>query len=130
MGIIYKPKRMVSTVPGKERTGYFAMKVNSGMISMNTLCKSISEKCSLTSADVKGVVEALVHEIEVNLTHGRSIQVGDLGIFSASVTSPVVDTPEELTPKKVRIKNVTFLPSVRIKETMKEAQFIRQKELD
>ena len=75
-------------------------------------------------------MEALVHEIEVNLTHGRSIQVGDLGIFSASVTSPVVDTPEELTPKKVRIKNVTFLPSVRIKETMKEAQFIRQKELD
>jgi predicted histone-like DNA-binding protein len=125
MSIIYKPRQAVSTVPGKERTGYFAGKVSGQTIDTNDLCKRISDKCSITGSDVKGVIEALIKEIELELLSGSSIQVGELGIFSASITSEVVDNKEDLKPKNVRVKRITYRPSVRLKKIMAEASFIR-----
>lgn len=125
MSIIYKPKKAVCNIPGKKQSGYIATKVLGSTISTNKLCKIISEKCTVTSADVKGVVEALVCEIELDLLQGYNIQLGELGTFSASLTSEVMDTPEELKPKKVRINKITFLPSVRLKDEMKKAEFMR-----
>ncbi|MDF9829574.1 HU family DNA-binding protein [Parabacteroides sp. PF5-6] len=130
MSIIYKPRKMVSVIPGKEKTGYFAGKVPSGMITTHTLCQKISDRCSLTSADVKGVLEALTEEIEMELKYGRSIQMGELGIFTASITSDVVSTKEDLKPRKVKVKSISFRPSVRLKEEMEKVEFVRQRELN
>ena len=116
---------MVCRIPGKEKTGYFAGKVSGVSINTDDLCKRISNKCSVTGADVKAVVEALIKELELELLSGSSIQFGDFGRFSASITSDVVENKEDLKPKMVRVKTVTYLPSVRIKKIMKEAQFMR-----
>jgi len=121
---------MVCTIPGKEKTGFFAAKVAGSTIGIDALCKRISDKCSLTGSDVKGVIEALVKEIELELGHGSSIKVGDLGTFSASVTSDIVKSKEELKPKKVRVKTVTFLPSSRIKKMMKKVGFERLRDFN
>ena len=59
MSIIYKPRKMVCTIPGKEKTGYFAAKAVSSTIDLNNLCYRISSNCTITSADVKGVIEGL-----------------------------------------------------------------------
>lgn len=128
MSITYKPRKMICRIPGKEKNGYFAGKVAERTIQTNDFCHLVSDRCSLTGSDIKGVIEAIVESIEMELMHGRSIQLGDLGTFSASITSEVVDTEEELKPQKVRIKNITFLPSVRIKESIKKAEFVRFKE--
>lgn len=130
MSILYKPRKMVCAIPGKEKTGFFAAKVAGSTVQMNELCKRISDKCSLTGADVKGVIEALVKEIELELAHGSSIKVGDLGTFSASVTSEVVANQDELKPKKVRVKTITFLPSTRIKEIMRKVTFERLRDFN
>ncbi len=127
MSITYKPRKMICRIPGQEKEGYFAGKVSNETIPINEFCKLVSDRCTLTGSDIKGVIEAIVESIEMELKYGRSIQLGDLGIFSASITSEVVDTEEELKPQKVRIKNITFLPSVRIKESMKRAEFVRLK---
>lgn len=55
MSIIYKPRKMVCTIPGKEKTGYFAAKANNTTISLDSLCYRISSTCTITSADIKGV---------------------------------------------------------------------------
>lgn len=131
MSILYKPRKMVCTIPGKEKTGYFAAKVSSGTTDFNQLCSNISEKCSMTSSDVKGVLEALIKEFELELLYGRSIRFGDLGIFSASVTSDVVATKEELEPHMVRVNTITYLPSPRIKDLIKRrAQFTRLRDFN
>lgn len=130
MSIIYKPRKMVSVIPGKEKTGFFAGKVLGSTIETNELCEHISEKCSLTSADVKAVVEALVSEIDIELKYGNRVRVGELGIFSASITSDVVETTEELKPKRVRVKAIAYLPSVRLKESMRRAAFMRLRDFN
>jgi len=121
---------MVSVIPGKEKTGFFAAKAMGSTVETNELCKHISDKCSLTGSDVKGVIEALVKEIELELAHGNSIRVGDLGIFSSYISSEVVERPEDLKPKKVYIKRIAFLPSKRIKNMMKKADFERLRDFN
>lgn len=130
MSIIFKPRKMVCAIPGKEKTGYFAAKVNGGTIDLNGLCARISEKCSLTSADVKGVMEAMVKEFEIELLSGSNIKFGELGIFSASITSQVVAEKDDLKPHMVRVKTVTFLPSPRVKQIMRKAKFIRLRDFN
>lgn len=128
MSITYKARKMSCRIPGQEKEGYFAGKVPDKTISTKSFCRLVSDRCSLTGADIKGALEAIVETFEMELIQGRSIQLGELGIFSASVTSEVVDTEEELKPDKVRVKSITFLPSVRLKEAMKKARFVRLKE--
>ena len=106
MSIIYKPRKMVCTIPGKEKTGYFAAKAVSSTIDLNNLCYRISSNCTITSADVKGVI-------------------------SASITSDIVENKEDLKPQKVRIKTVTFLPSTRLKNKLKtKARFMRLRDFN
>ena len=130
MSIIYKPRKHVSIVSGKEKIGYFAGKVPGRTLETDKLCHRISDKCSLTSADVKAAIEALVTELTSEFRLGGSVRVGDLGIFSTSITSEVVDTQEDLKPKKVSVKTISFLPSVRLKEMMKEVEFMRLRDFD
>ncbi|WP_293712369.1 HU family DNA-binding protein [uncultured Parabacteroides sp.] len=131
MSIIYKPRKMVCTIPGKEKTGYFAAKANSSTINLNDLCYRISSNCTITSADIKGVIEALMKQFELELLSGKNIQFGDIGIFSASITSDIVDNKDDLKPQDIRIKTVTFLPSTRLKTTLKnKAKFMRLRDFN
>lgn len=131
MSILFKPRKMICTIPGKEKIGYFAAKVTSGTTDLNQLCSNISEKCSMTGADVKGVMEALIKEFELELLSGRSVRFGELGIFSASITSDVTEEKDDLKPHMVRVKNITFLPSSRLKELIKKhAKFMRLRDFN
>ena len=56
----------------------------------NNLCYRISSNCTITSADVKGVIEALLTQFELELLSGKNIRFGDIGTFSASITSDIV----------------------------------------
>lgn len=130
MSIIYKPRQMVSRIPGKEKKGYFAGKVSGGTIDITSLCRKISDRCTLTGSDVRSVIEALVEEFEMELIHGRSIELGDLGIFTATITSEVVSRKEDLKPRKVKVKSISYLPSVRLKSKMEEAKFMRLRDFN
>ena len=59
------------------------------------IIERIEKKCTLASADVKAVVDALEVEIIDSLRQGRSVRLGDLGSFrptlrcSAAWTGPI-----------------------------------------
>lgn len=122
--MLYKPRKMVCVIPGKEKNGFFAAKVSSGTVELNSLCKHVSDRCSMTGADVKGVIEALILEFKLELLSGKSISLGELGTFNASITSMVVEKKEDLKPRMVAVKTITYLPSPRLKKLMKEAKFM------
>ncbi|MCD7713002.1 MAG: hypothetical protein LUJ25_09990 [Firmicutes bacterium] len=131
MSIIYKPRKMVCAIPGKEKTGYFTAKANSKTIDLDGLCYRISSTCTITSADIKGVIEALMTQFELELLNGSNIRFGDIGTFSASITSDIVEDKDGLKPQMVRIKTVTFLPSTRLKNKLKnKARFMRLRDFN
>lgn len=64
-----------------------------GSVSLETMSVRISERCTLTPADVKATVVALVEEISLQMAQGRVVDVEGLGRFRASLK--VSDRAEE-----------------------------------
>ena len=117
--------------PRQRKNRLLCCKAVSSTIDLNNLCYRISSNCTITSADVKGVIEALLTQFELELLSGKNIRFGDIGTFSASITSDIVENKEDLKPQKVCIKTVTFLPSTRLKNKLKtKARFMRLRDFN
>lgn len=75
------------------------------------LVKSIEKITSLSSADVKGCLDALQHEIITRLKDGKSVRFGDLGTFRVSMQGKGSATAEEVQVDKIKNLKVVFTPS-------------------
>ena len=63
----------------------YAQAINNGYVSFDELCSDISELCSLTSADVKAMMDRMNYVLDKNLKSGRIVQFGEIGNFRLSV---------------------------------------------
>lgn len=87
---------------------------------MNDICEYISECSSVTSADIKGVLEALTSYIGRELSYGYSVELEGLGHFSPSVKSKEVTDQKGNTKSSASIHGVNFRCSPRLKEMVKK----------
>lgn len=78
----------------------------------------IERRCTLASADVKAVVDAIEVELIDNLSEGKSVRLGDLGTFRLSLRTKGSLTPEEVSIEKIRGTHVVFTPSPKIRRAM------------
>lgn len=66
---------------------YYAQAVNNGYVSFDELCTEIGEGSTLTSADVKAVMDRMNYILDKNLKAGRIVQFGEIGSFRLAVGS-------------------------------------------
>ena len=125
MAIQYRLTKMKDNISRNPKTGFYAQVVTKGTVDTQELCKDIANRCSLTVADMKAALEALTQTVEKKLLDGYNVNIGDLGIYSVSAESNTVEEPEKIHGQSVKVKNVNFRPSVRLKESMKKSSFVR-----
>lgn len=125
MSIQYRLTPMRDNISKTPKQGFYAQVVTKGTIDTRELCKVISEKCSLNVADMKAAIEALAQAIEDKLQDGYNVSIDELGTFSVSAESRTVSDSEDIRGQSVRVKNINFRPSVRLKTTMKTSKFER-----
>lgn len=65
--------------------------VSGGTVTFEELCRDVAEESSLTSGDMKNVMDRLVRTIRKHVEAGRSVNCGELGTFSISLRSAVAD---------------------------------------
>ena len=83
------------------------------------IIERIEKKCTLASADVKAVVDALEVEIIDSLRQGRSVRLGDLGSFRPTLRcSAGVGLPELAGLGQIKRVHVVFHPSSRIRRAL------------
>lgn len=83
------------------------------------IIERIEKKCTLASADVKAVVDALEVEIIDSLRQGRSVRLGDLGSFRPTLRcSAGVDLAELAGAGQIKRVHVVFHPSSRIRRAL------------
>ena len=100
---------------GKQQKMLQARINSAGTIDTKSLCQLITERSSISSADVKATLDSLNFFFEYYLSQGYSIQLDDLGIFSLGLKStrkPETDKDNALT---VKINGIHFRPSVNLK---------------
>ena len=83
------------------------------------IIERIEKKCTLASADVKAVVDALEVEIIDSLRQGRSVRLGDLGSFRPTLRCAAGVTEATLVGVgQIKRVHVVFHPSSRIRRAL------------
>lgn len=120
-------KRAQSGVKGGGLAKYQAVATGRDMIDTYELARIISERCTLRTSDVRGVLVALSELIPEMLLNGLSVQLQDIGILSTSLDCPLKDTPEVINEYTIKGLRVQFRADKRLKDLLRDCSFKRDK---
>ena len=96
----------------------------SGYTDLTKLCKLISARSTLSSADVKAVIDSLNWVMDLELNSGNIVQLGEFGNFRLSLNSAGTLDKEDFTVSKIRKARIVFTPGASLKLTAKETVFV------
>jgi predicted histone-like DNA-binding protein len=121
----YRVKKKRNGINGKEL--YYAVPAWSGLIDTREIARQLSQRSTLTPADIRATLIGLVEVMETYLHNGYSIKLDDLGVFRLSATSAGFAEPEECTPHRVRAAKLCFRADPQIKKKLKYVKFERDR---
>lgn len=84
-------------------------------VTLERIAKNIERRSTVSSSDVKAVLDALEYEIIAALEDGKSVRLGDLGSFRPTIGGKGAETAEDFTPDLIKRVNVRFHPSKKMK---------------
>ena len=109
------------TVPEK----FYAYPTYNGRVSFADLCEEIAESCTLTSADIKAVLDRVNVSVARHLKAGRIVILGELGNFRFALGSSGSATEADFMSTQIRTPKVVFTPGSYLREARKTASFER-----
>ena len=104
---------------------FYAVSKTNGTSSMKTLCKLISARSTVSSADVKAVLDNLNFVLDMELQEGRIVKFGDFGSFRISVSSDGVTDKKDFNSGMLRPPRIIFTPGGELKDTKKTLEYSR-----
>ena len=104
---------------------FYAQVVNTRKVSFEDLCDEIAETCTLTSADIKAVLDRMMWVMVSHLKNSEIIEFADLGNFRMSVGSSGAATQDQFSTAQIRKPNVVFHPGKRLQDMRSLASFSR-----
>jgi predicted histone-like DNA-binding protein len=93
---------------------HYAQAVNNGYVTFDELCVDISENCTLTSADVKAVMDRMNFTLDKHLRAGRIVQFGEIGNFRMAVGSSGAVDEKDFSTSQIRTPKIVFVPGKRL----------------
>jgi len=82
-------------------------------------------KDSVSGADIRAVLYALVDVSIDGLSKGAIIRMGELGYFRISLKSDGKSTPEEVTGACVKRPGIIFTPAARLRDMLKTLRYVK-----
>lgn len=104
--------------PKDQSLKYYPMLVSPKPIFSDQIISRIERRCTLASADVKAVTDAIEVELMDNLAEGKSVRLGDLGTFRLTLRTKGSATPEEVTADKIVGSHIVFTPSPKLRRAL------------
>lgn len=104
---------------------YYAVSKNTGVSDLKHLCKMIAARSTVSSADVKAVLDNLNFVLDMELQAGRIVQLGEFGNFRISVSSEGVDNEKDFDNSMLRAPKIIFTPGSELRETKKTLDFTK-----
>ena len=105
---------------------FYALPVMDGEFDLKDLTKSIEKICTVSGADIRAVLYALVDVSIDQLVRGTIVRLGDLGSLRASISAEGQATAEEVTASTIKGASVIYTPGSRIKETLSIVKFEKE----
>ena len=105
----------------KTEIKYYPQMAPSTPMTLAQLVKRVEKRSTVSSADVKAVLDALQYEVIEALENGNSVRLGDLGSFRLTMKSQGVETVAEAKKKGAQLikkVNVQFTKSTTMRDTL------------
>ena len=90
-------------------------------MSLAQIVKRVEKRSTISSADVKAVLDALQYEVMEALENGNTVRLGDLGSFRLTMKSQGAPTAAEAKKKGAQLikqVNVQFTKSTTMRDTL------------
>lgn len=91
---------------------------SNGTYKMDYICKLISERSAVSSAEVKSVLDSLAWMMEVAFRDGYHLELEDLGYFSPSLRTRTVNNKQNM----VELDGVNFRCSSKLLKNLKNIE--------
>ena len=112
-------------VKGGGKKKFYAYPIHDREISLDGLTKAIEKTSTVSGADIRAVLYAMVEEAVLGLSDGRIVRLGDLGSLRITLSSEGKDKAEEVTASAVKKAGVIFTPGGKLREMLGNAKFTK-----
>ncbi len=92
-------------------------------VNLEKLSNIISDQCSLTPSDVRGIISALLSQIKMAIVDSQIVRLGDFGSLRAEVSSTLSTTKKGFSKENLKGIKMVFTPGKQFKTACKGAQF-------
>lgn len=116
-------KRKVLSGADKDAVKTYAMAKTSGTAGLDKICQLISSRSTVSSADVKAVLDSLNWAMGLELSAGNVVQLGELGNFRLSLSSEGTANEEDFDATKIKKARIVFHPGASLRTTRNEVTF-------
>ena len=106
-------------VVGGGNKKYYASPVMDGSMDIDALTKSIEKISTVSGADIRAVLYALVDVSVDGLSRGAIVRMGELGNLRVTLSSEGKSNPQEVTGTSIKKAGIIFTPGARLKEMLK-----------
>lgn len=110
-------------VPGGGERKFYASPVMSGELTLSGLTKSIEKICTVSGADIRAVVYAMVDVMKDSLANGNIVRMGELGSLRVSFSSEGKITADEVNANIITGAKVIFTPGKDLKTMLEMLEY-------
>lgn len=121
-----KFKAIQKAQPGVSGGGdkkYYANPVYTGEITLDQLTEKIEKISTVSGADIRAVLYALVDVIPSELANSQIVRVGDLGSFRISLSSEGKEKEEDITANSIKSTKILFTPGAKHRTMQNNLKF-------
>lgn len=124
MAIKYKViERGEPGVVGGGTKKFYASANVTGEKSLAGLTRDIEKISTVSGADIRAVLYALVDTMTGALSEGQIVRLGELGSLRVSISSEGKEKEKEVTPATIKQARVVFTPGKAIKEMLETVTY-------
>ena len=109
---------------------YVAKSVRSGQMSFSKTCAKVSRLCGIHRKVVDLVVSGLVDMMAEDIDDGKSVQMGEFGIFTPTIRAKSTDDEKEVSSKSIVQRKILFYPGKIFKNTLEDMSITRRAEIE
>lgn len=120
MAAQYDLKKSVSPKGKEDTTVLYPKVVPYGTKTLKDITKDASMYTGMNASTIQGVLTFLEEILANYLANGYNVKLGNIGTFSATLTSRKVETKEEIRAKSIHFDDVNFRTSKELKKTIRQ----------
>lgn len=117
MEYVIRPKR----VPSTNKIRYYMLVAPVKPVELGDIAARIERTSTVSSADIKAVLDALQYEVREQIKAGHSVRLGDLGSFRPTIACKGMDKAEDLSVRNIKRVRVQFTPSATLEKELSPA---------